>query len=140
MPTAPPAAEGSTARRRPPKRWKRRAGLGAAGGGRCAVVVSGATDYVTDGVRTIAIDNGHPMMPRVTGLGCTATAIVGACLAVESDALAAAVAGMAMIGIAGEIAGEKAAGPGSLQAGLLDALYGLDTNAILARARVRPIA
>ena len=104
------------------------------------VVVSGATDYATDGTRMIAIDNGHPMMPRVTGLGCSATAIIGACLAVEPDPLAAAVHGMAMIGIAGEIAGETATGPGSLQVGLLDALYRLDARTAEARARVRLIA
>ena len=106
----------------------------------CAVVVSGAVDYATDGARTVAIENGHPMMPRVTGLGCTATAIVGACLAVEPDPLAAAVHGMAIIGIAGEIAGETARGPGSLQLELLDALFTLDGPAILARARLRPVS
>ena len=105
-----------------------------------AVVVSGAVDYATDGVRTIAVRNGHPMMPRVTGLGCTATAIIGACLAVEPDALAAASHGMVLLGLAGELAGESAAGPGSLQVGLLDALYTLDDAAILARARLGPIA
>ena len=103
----------------------------------CVVVVSGATDYATDGNRMVAIENGHPMMPRVTGMGCTATAIIGACLAVEPDPLAAAVHGMVMIGLAGEIAGERAPGPGSLQVGLLDALYALDTATILGRARLR---
>ncbi len=101
-----------------------------------AVVVSGATDYATDGAATVAIENGHPMMTRVTGLGCTATAIIGACLAVERDALAAAAHGMVLIGLAGEIAAAAASGPGSLQVGLLDALYALDTPAILSRARL----
>jgi hydroxyethylthiazole kinase len=66
------------------------------------------------------------MMARVIGLGCTATAIVGACLAVEQVALAATAHGLAIIGIAGEIAAERARGPGSLQLELLDALYLLD--------------
>ena len=101
-----------------------------------AVVVSGATDYATDGTDTVAIGNGHPMMPRVTGLGCTASAIIGACLAVEPEPLAAGVHGMVLIGLAGELAGERAAGPGSLQVGLLDALYALDDAVIIARARL----
>ena len=105
-----------------------------------AVVVSGATDYATDGTATITIGNGHAMMPRVTGLGCTATAIIGACLAVEADALAAAVHGMVLIGLAGELAGARAAGPGSLQVGLLDALHALDDATILARARIGRVA
>ena len=108
--------------------------------GGSAVVVSGATDYATDGTHTVTIGNGHPMMPRVTGLGCTATAIIGACLAVEPDPLAAGVHGMVLIGLAGELAGERAAGPGSLQVGLLDALYALDDATIMARARVGVIA
>ena len=105
-----------------------------------AVVVSGATDYVTDGTDMVAIENGHPMMTRVTGLGCTATALVGACLAVEGHALAAAVHGMVLIGLAGEIAAGQAGGPGSLQVGLLDALYALDTPTIVARARLATVA
>ena len=102
-----------------------------------AVVVSGATDYATDGSRIVAVENGHAMMPRVTGLGCTATAIIGACLAVAPDPLAAAAHGMVLIGLAGEIAGARANGPGSLQVGLLDALYALDGGTIESLARLR---
>ena len=104
-----------------------------------AVVVSGATDYATDGTRTVAIDNGHPMMPLVTGLGCTATAIIGACLAVVAEPLAAAAYGMVLIGLAGELAGARAAGPGTLQVALLDALHALDGPTIEARARLRTV-
>ncbi len=103
---------------------------------KCVVVVSGAVDYVTDGDRTIEIHNGHPMMPRVTGLGCTASALVGAFLAVEPDPVLAAAHAMAVLGVAGEIAAEKSPGPGSLQMHLLDALYQLD-EAALTRARIR---
>jgi hydroxyethylthiazole kinase len=104
----------------------------------CVVVASGsgAIDYVTDGDRTLVVHNGHPMMPRVTGLGCTATALVGAFLAIESDALFAAAHAMAVLGVAGEIAAERSPGPGSLQLHLLDALYMLD-EAALARVRIR---
>lgn len=99
------------------------------------VAVTGAVDYVTDGARVVAIRNGHPMMARVTGMGCTATAITGACLAVEPDRLAAAVHALAILGVAGELAVGRSRGPGSLQLELIDALYGLD-EAALARARV----
>ncbi len=105
-----------------------------------AVVVSGATDYATDGRRIVAIENGHPMMPRVTGLGCTATALIGACLAVEPDPLAAAVGGMVLIGLAGQLAGERARGPGSLQVQLLDALYTLDEDTIRTRTRMHALS
>ncbi len=100
------------------------------------VAVTGATDYVTNGAQTLAIRNGHPMMARVTGLGCTVTAIVGACLAVERDALAATAHALTIIGVAGEIAAERARGPGSLQLELLDALYLLDEATLIRRARL----
>lgn len=104
------------------------------------VATTGATDYVTDGRRTVTVTNGHPMMTRVTGLGCTATAIVGACLAVEQDALAATSHALAILGVAGELAAERARGPGSLQLEILDALHGLDQATLVARARLAVLA
>ena len=100
-----------------------------------AVTVSGAVDLVTDGNQVIRIRNGHPMMTRVTGLGCTATALIGACLAV-ADPLAASVHGTVLTALAGELAVERARGPGSLQMELLDALYRLDEATLLARALI----
>lgn len=100
------------------------------------VAVTGATDYVTDGRRTIAIRNGAPLMTRVTGLGCTATALIGACLAVERDPLAAAAHGLALLGVAGEMAAQRARGPGSLQMEIIDALYALDAAALAGMLRI----
>jgi hydroxyethylthiazole kinase len=101
-----------------------------------AVAVTGATDYVTDGARLATLNNGHPMMARVTGMGCTATAIVGAFLAVDRDAFRAAVNGLTVLGVAGEIAAERSPGPGSLQLNLLDGLHVLDESTIAERARI----
>ena len=100
------------------------------------VAVTGATDYVTDGRQLLGLANGHPLMARVTGLGCTATALVGAALAVEQDRFAAAAAGLSFLAIAGEIAAERSPGPGSLQLHLLDALYQLDEAAIRRRLKI----
>ena len=100
------------------------------------VAVTGATDYVTDGVALIGLSNGHPLMAKVTGLGCTATALVGAALAVEKDRMAAVAAGLSFLAIAGEIAAEKSPGPGSLQLHLLDALYQLDAATIQRRLKI----
>lgn len=100
------------------------------------VAITGAVDYVTDGAHVVAIHNGHPLMARVTGLGCSATAVIGACLAVEPDALTATTAALCLFGIAGEIAANTAHGPGSLQVALLDALYQLDETILAARAHV----
>jgi hydroxyethylthiazole kinase len=77
------------------------------------------------------------MMARVTGLGCTATALVGAFLGANDDPFAATVAALAVLGVAGELAAERSPGPGSLQMHLLDALYQLDRPTLEQRARVR---
>lgn len=100
------------------------------------VAVTGPVDYVTDGTRTIALANGHPLMAKVTGLGCTATALVGAALAVEPDRLVAVAAGLSFLALAGEIAAERSPGPGSLQLQLLDALHLLDAATITQRLKL----
>lgn len=101
----------------------------------CTVVVTGAVDVVTDGTRTVRIANGHPLMTRVTALGCSLTAITGAFAGVEPDALRAASAATAIFGLAGELAAQQARGPGSLRVALMDALYGLDEAAVRSGVR-----
>ncbi len=96
----------------------------------CTVCVSGAEDLITDGRSTTTVANGHPMMTRVTGLGCTATALIGAFVAVSSCPLEAAAHAMAVMGIAGELAAKKAEGPGTLQLYFYDYLYKLDEQMI----------
>jgi hydroxyethylthiazole kinase len=100
------------------------------------VVISGMVDYVTDGERVLEVYNGHPLMTRVTGLGCTASALVGAFLAVQRDAVLASVSAMAVLGVAGEVAARKSPGPGSLQLHLLDALHTFDDKA-LSRVKIK---
>lgn len=75
------------------------------------------------------------MMPRVTGLGCTATALCGAFAAVNSSPFMATAHAMALLGIAGEIAAQRSAGPGSLQLHLIDALYNLNLEQITQRLK-----
>ncbi|WP_235216928.1 hydroxyethylthiazole kinase [Archangium violaceum] len=101
------------------------------------VAVTGQTDYITDGSRVVAVDNGHPLMSRVTGMGCTASALVGAFLAVEPDTVLAASRALVVLGLAGELAAAQSKGPGSLQLHLLDVLHTLDESTVRARARVR---
>ncbi|MBN2686948.1 MAG: hydroxyethylthiazole kinase [Deltaproteobacteria bacterium] len=94
------------------------------------VCVSGEIDYVVHGADVATIRNGHPMMPRVTGLGCTASALCGAFAAVQPDAPRAVAEAMAVMGIAGEMAAEDAPGPGTLQVRFIDALHRLEYSHI----------
>jgi len=104
----------------------------------CAVSVSGPVDVIVRGDAVVRVANGHPLMPRVTGLGCTASALTGAFAAVNPSPFAAAVHAMAVMGIAGEMAGESAAGPASFQTLFLDALHQLSEKDIAARLRMEP--
>jgi hydroxyethylthiazole kinase len=107
-----------------------------AGANKIVVGLSGEIDLVTDGARIVALANGHPLMGKVTAMGCAGSALVAACLAIEPDAFHATVAALLMIGIAGEKAAEKAEGPGSFAVAIVDALYNLDGPALVARAKV----
>ncbi len=103
---------------------------------RAVVGLTGEHDLVRDAERLATIANGHPLMARVTAMGCAASALVGATLAVEPDAWTAVAAALIAIGVAGEIAAERARGPGSFVPEILDAVYALDRDALMERAKV----
>lgn len=96
----------------------------------CVVVVSGKTDYCVENDTVISVNNGHEMMTMVTGMGCTATAVIGAFLAVNKNSLSAAVHAMATMGLCGEFAAHHAKGPGTFMPQFLDALYHIDLQRI----------
>ena len=100
------------------------------------VSISGETDYIVGEAGLIQVRNGHPMMTRVTGLGCTASALCGAFAAVEPDPMRAAAQAAIVMGIAGEMAAEGARGPGTLQVLILDALYCLTQQDLESRIRL----
>lgn len=103
------------------------------------VAVTGATDIVTNGRRTLQIANGDPLMGRITGMGCAVTAIIAAFLAVEPEPLLAAAYGLALMGVAGESAKTTAKGPGTFMAAFLDALYNLTPATFAAQARIQEL-
>jgi hydroxyethylthiazole kinase len=103
---------------------------------KCTVCISGEQDIITNGSKTTLLGGGSPMMTLVTGMGCTATSLIGAFLAVNKDAHAAAVHAMAVMNIAGEIAAQTAQGPGTLQLHFYDILYKLDFELISKHLRV----
>ncbi|MFT2011155.1 hydroxyethylthiazole kinase [Pontibacter sp. 13R65] len=101
------------------------------------VCVSGAEDLVVQQEQHLLLANGHPLMARITGMGCTATALIAACCAVTPDqALQATAAAMALMGVAGEMAAEKAAGPGTLQLHFLDMLHTISENDFMQRLKL----
>ncbi len=101
------------------------------------VAITGEVDYVTDGGTVASIANGHAMMTMVTGLGCTASALVGAFLGAGLAPTAATTAALTTLGVAGEIAAAQSLGPGSLQLNLLDQLYRLDRTILTRYGHVK---
>ncbi|MGH0054513.1 MAG: hydroxyethylthiazole kinase [Sphaerochaetaceae bacterium] len=91
----------------------------------CVIAITGKTDIVTDGKTHILIENGHPLLTRVTGTGCMSTALIGTCCAITHDALSAAVTALLCMGIAGEVASAHL-GLGAFHAALFDAISNLD--------------
>lgn len=101
------------------------------------LAITGKVDLVTDGKRLCRVFNGHELMGYVTGTGCTATALIGAFLSVDEDALEATATALAYFGTAGERAALKAGAPGGFQIALLDALYDIDPAGLKDGARVK---
>ena len=106
------------------------------------VCISGEIDHVVNGQgRHITLSNGSPLMTKVTGVGCSATAMIGAFAAVQTDLYRATVGAMAYLGVAGEIAEQKTklvrGGSGTYQMHLLDAVDLLDRELFVARLKMQ---
>ena len=100
------------------------------------IVITGPVDLITDGERNHKVLNGHEMMGLVTGTGCAATALIGAFLAVDQNAVDAATTALAYFGLAGEKGADSAQAPGTFQMTLLDALYTIDEIELGKGARI----
>jgi len=101
----------------------------------CIIAVTGEKDFVTDGSGGAIIANGDPLMSRVTGTGCAASAIAGAFCAVEENRLMATAGSLVFFGLAGEMAAKDNPGPGTFQTRLLDALSSVARDEIMAHGK-----
>jgi hydroxyethylthiazole kinase len=97
---------------------------------------TGPVDLVTSGAKRTRIENGHPYMAQVTGVGCAESALVAAMVAIEDDEYLAAVGGLLLMGVAGEVAAERAQGPGSFVPALIDTIAACDGETMMRRARL----
>ncbi|HSK97268.1 MAG TPA: hydroxyethylthiazole kinase [Euzebyales bacterium] len=94
------------------------------------VAITGEADYVV-GTDVLRITGGHPLMARVTGTGCTASALCAAFAAVNRSPFAATVHALAALGAAGAAAGRRARGPGTMQLHLYDELHTLEREQVV---------
>lgn len=100
------------------------------------LAVTGPVDLVTDGNRAIRVENGHELMPYVTGTGCAATTLIAAFNAVDDDPVTATATALAYFGLAGEKAGAISKGPGSFMVNLLDSLYAITPEDLFEGSRI----
>lgn len=104
--------------------------------GATVVALSGAVDVVRHGARHQRLRNGHAWMAHVTAMGCAGTGVIAAFTAVAPTPYHAALAGLATLGVAGDIAAQHARGPGSFVPALLDALFHLTPTELAERMRL----
>ena len=101
-------------------------------------VTTGKVDRIESETASLAVAHGHPLMTRVTGIGCAAGALIAACCAVEANKAVAAAAALTAYGIAGEIAAERCRGPGSFEVELIDAVATMNAATLAARMEAGP--
>ncbi|KAB5570080.1 Hydroxyethylthiazole kinase family-domain-containing protein [Coniochaeta sp. 2T2.1] len=94
---------------------------------KAVVVMTGKTDFVSNGHVTYAIDNGHEYLGMVTGTGCvlgTTLSAIAAAQGTRDDYFLPVVAGMLLFEIAAEVAAERrdVQGPGTFVPAFIDEL------------------
>lgn len=118
----------------------------------CIVLLSGPTDYLSDGSTVIRLSNGHELLGQITGAGCVlGTAIAAFCGAASMAAsgpregslvdgdmlLATAGATLALTIAAQQAAGrEEVRGPGTFLPALIDELAMLTPETVLRTATI----
>ncbi|ORY33449.1 putative thiamine biosynthetic bifunctional enzyme [Naematelia encephala] len=121
------------------------------------IVLTGESDYISDGETVLKASNGHSLLGHITGSGCmTGTLIATFCagarlshlatkqvfegesMLVQGDMLAGALAGVLVMTVAADVAAarEDVRGPGTFRAALLDELYNLTPEVLKQRAKI----
>lgn len=100
----------------------------------CTVAITGVRDIVSDGTRFGLIDNGRPLLAKISGTGCMATSLIGCYAGISADYYLAACAGLITMGLAGEKAADRlnpAEGVGSFKVKLMDGIDQLTPEDLL---------
>ena len=100
------------------------------------ICISGKIDIVIGRKKRFYINNGNSLMTKVTGLGCSSTAIIGAFIAAVENKQEAVSAAMALVGVCGELAAIKCKGPGTMQVNFLDKLYNITAEEFLNTVKI----
>lgn len=105
----------------------------------CVVAITGKTDVVASGSHVCSIHNGHAMLAGVTGTGCMTTSLIACFCSVIKDSFVGTVAGIATMGIAGELAHgrlKEDEGLGTFRVRLLDAISAIKPETLIQMIRL----
>lgn len=97
------------------------------------VCATGAVDYVSDGVSVAAFRGGSALVARITGGGCALGALMITLAAGSGSAVEGSTAALAAFRRAAELAEKHARGPASFQACLIDEIFGMTPEVLLAQ-------
>lgn len=86
------------------------------------VAVTGKQDLITNGNYIWQVDDGHPLMTRVAGIGCSLSAIVAACCTLSGNKLDNVASACRFMARAGRLTIPRVNGIGSLAIGIIDTL------------------
>lgn len=100
------------------------------------VLLSGATDIISDGEKSIYVNNGTKLFEQITGAGCLQGAFCAAFLAVCENSLVALSTAALAYSISGEIAATKSRASGTFATNFLDELTHLSANSIEEFAKI----
>lgn len=90
------------------------------------IVISGPEDYVTNGTQAETLTFGSPLMPLITGMGCTMTAVLSAFVACNPEHFQATVQATAYFGLCGQFSQQHAKAPAAFRQIFIDTLFNPD--------------
>lgn len=90
------------------------------------IVISGPEDFVTNGEHHQLLTFGSQLMPLITGMGCTMTAILGAFVASNPDYYQATIQATAYFSLCGQLTQQHTTTPGTFKQAFIDYLFAPD--------------
>ncbi|QNO13876.1 hydroxyethylthiazole kinase [Alkalicella caledoniensis] len=102
------------------------------------IALTGPTDYITFGEKTITITNGSKYLAQLTGTGCMIGSMIGTFATVTSKYIEAAALGVLIMGVAGDICHDIAQedGMGSFKVKIFDVVSKIDENVLRKVAKI----
>jgi hydroxyethylthiazole kinase len=87
------------------------------------IVVSGPIDLITDGTKEVNLPFGSSLMPLITGMGCTHTAVIASFCGLGFSFYKAALLATAYFGLCGQQAHQKEQEPGTFRQQFINTLF-----------------